>query len=93
MLEIRTEGATVFLKGRLDASQVPSANAVLGEMTGHAVLDLSELEYLSSAGIGVLIATLKHLQDNGGSLRIRNAPPRILNLFQLAGLDRVLEIE
>ena len=93
MLEIRTEGDTVYLKGRLDASQVQSANAVLAEAKGDTVLDLSELEYLSSAGIGVLIATLKHLRDGGGSLRIRNAPPRILNLFQLAGLDRVLEIE
>lgn len=93
MLELRTEGDTVHLRGRLDASQVEAANAVLGELTRNVVLDMKELEYISSAGIGVLIATLKRLRDAGGNLKIRNAPPRILNLFQLAGLDRVLEIE
>lgn len=93
MLDIRTEGDIVHLRGRLDASQVDAANAVLGAATGHTVLDCEGLEYISSAGIGVLIATLKNLRDGGGSLKLRNVPPRIMNLLQLAGLDRVLEIE
>lgn len=93
MLEIRIDGDTVYLAGRFDASQIETAQAGFREIDRSVVMDLSELDYISSAGIGFVIATLKRLRDGGASLRLTRVKPRILTIFQLAGLDRVLEIE
>jgi len=93
MFEIRTdEDGTLFLAGRLDASQTASADDQLAKVTGQTVADLSELDYISSAGIGVILKTYKRLHDQGGGLTLVNLPPRIRNVFQYAGLDRILDI-
>jgi anti-anti-sigma factor len=93
MFEIRTdESGTLFLAGRLDASQSAAADDRLAQVTGKTVADLSELDYISSAGIGVILKAYKRLQDQGGSLTLVNLPPRIQNVFHFAGLDRILDI-
>jgi anti-sigma B factor antagonist len=93
MFEIRTdESGTVFLAGRLDASQTALADERLESLSGTARMDLSELDYISSAGIGVILKTYKRLHDAGGALSLVNLPARILNVFQYAGLDRILDI-
>lgn len=93
MFEIRTDDSgTVFLAGRLDASQTTLADEQLATLAGTARIDLSELDYISSAGIGVLLKTYKRLHDGGGGLALVNLPARILNVFQYAGLDRILDI-
>lgn len=94
MLEL-TEGpdGAVLLSGRLDASQVQKAKDGLAGLDGPSILDFSGLEYISSAGIGVILATYKRLHDAGHSLRLVNMTDRIRNVFQYAGLDRVFTIE
>ena len=94
MLDIRMgDGDTIFLSGRFDASQVETAREAFRPLEHSVVLDLSDLEYISSAGIGFLLATFKRLHDAGKTLTLTNVSPRILNIFRLAGLDRVLVIE
>ena len=94
MFEVRFEGEDkVRLVGRLDAAQADAANAALRRLAGPAVADCSELEYISSAGIGVILETYKRLHQSGHTLLIKNLSPRIRNVFGYAGLDRVLRIE
>lgn len=94
MFEVRFEGTgRVRLVGRLDASQADAATAALRRLDGPVVADFSELEYISSAGLSVILQTYKRLHDSGHSLLLVNLSPRIRNVFGYAGLDRVLRIE
>src|SRR5262249_29425888 len=77
----------VRLSGRLDASQAPNAQAFLDGLPGPLVLDFSDLDYISSAGLSVLMITLKRLESGGHSLRFRHVPDRIMKSFRYAGLD------
>jgi len=83
----------VFLSGRLDASQIEAAAAVLDTATGTTVADLSGLDYISSAGIAVLLKTYQRLTASGGTLKLRNLNQRITNVFYYSGLDKILTVE
>jgi anti-sigma B factor antagonist len=94
MFEITVEKqGTVHISGRLDASQIDVAESELATVLQSTVLDFTGLEYISSAGIGVILKTYKRLNDSGFSLRLVNMSQRIRNVFEYAGLDRVLTIE
>jgi anti-sigma B factor antagonist len=87
------DGNRIRLVGRLDASQVDRARQVLDRLQGPTVADCSGLEYISSAGISVLLVTFKRLSDAGHGFRLVNVSDRIRNVFRYAGLDRILTIE
>ena len=94
MMEIR-QGAdgVILLSGRFDASQETKARAFLDKVTGEAVLDFSELDYISSAGLGALLATQKRLKASGGGIRIINSNNHIRNIFLYSGLMKVLAVQ
>jgi len=84
------EDGTVFLVGRLDAAQVETAGKTLAALATPTTVDCSELEYISSAGIGLLMVTYKRLRDAGHTFGLVKVTPRIRTVFQYAGLDRLL---
>ena len=88
-ITIGDEG-TIYLAGRLDAAQVDKAKKILSGLETSIRADCSDLEYISSAGIGLLMVTYKRIQDAGHSFRLVNVPPRIRTVFQYAGLDKLL---
>ena len=94
MFEIQVEqGGLVKLAGRLDAAQADRAKATLDTVKQSATLDLTDLDYVSSAGLGVIVQTFKRLRDAGLDFRLTNMKPRIRTVFVYAGLDRVLRLE
>ena len=82
-----------MLIGRLDASEAEGALEVLVKVDHSLTADCSELDYISSAGLGVIIETYKRLQARGLGLRLVNVSPHIRNVFRYVGLDRVIEID
>ena len=93
MFEIRIEGETAYLSGRLDAAESDHANAHIGALPGPITLDCSQLEYISSAGISVLMVAYKRMLAAGKAFRMVNLMPRVKNVFVYAGLDKLLGIE
>ena len=91
-IEIRDQG-NILLRGRLDASEAEKAIGVLRGLPGPITADCSELDYISSAGIGVLVETHKRLLDAGKGLTLPNLSPRVKNVFMYAGLHKFLLIE
>jgi anti-sigma B factor antagonist len=83
----------VRLSGRLDAAQADKAKAFLESFSEPLVLDFTDLDYISSAGISVLMITLQRLKSAGHTLRFRHVQNRIQNVFRYAGLDTVFTIE
>jgi len=94
MFEIKDSGGgTLRLCGRFDAAKKEEAKAVLYEIADSAVIDFSELEYISSAGLGVLLGTQKRLVESGKRLKLVNMNGHIREIFRIAGFDQVFEIE
>ena len=87
------ETGNVVAEGRLDAAQAPRAQEFLDAVTEHCVLDLSNLEYLSSAGLGVLLRTHKRLMSSGDGLKLVNVNSHINDIFIYSGFDKLFEIE
>jgi len=84
---------TVHLSGRFDASQQQVALEAFNTITGSTIIDCSKLEYISSAGIGVLLATQKRLSSAGDYLTMQNLSPHIAEIFKYAGLNAILKIQ
>ena len=87
----------VTISGRIDSSTAPQLDKVLTSIVDadryRICLDLKDLEYLSSAGIKILISILKACKRwNRGDLRLANMPPRIVDVFDLAGLTPLFKI-
>jgi len=93
MFEIR-QGAQgeILLEGRLDAAQCDTALRFLDAVAEPHVLDLAGLQYISSAGLGVLLKTQKRAMAKGRGLRLVNVRGHIHDIFKYAGFDRIFEI-
>jgi anti-sigma B factor antagonist len=90
----RGDGAELALSGDLDMSATfvlePVLDRVLADAPGELVLDLGEVPFLDSSGLGLLIATHERAERAGVDLAIASAGPEIQRVFQVAGLDGVL---
>ena len=93
MFEIEMAGAgIVSVVGRLDAAQAVKAQEFLDQVSGQCVLDLSKLEYISSAGLGVLLKTHKRLMGFGSDIKLVNVNHHIHDIFRYSGFDKLFEI-
>jgi anti-sigma B factor antagonist len=94
MLDISIgDDGSVRLRGRLDAVQAEKQAAAFDAFTGSTVLDCKELDYISSAGLGLLFGTHKRLSTQGGGLRLINLKPHIRELFAIAHFDSIFQID
>ncbi len=87
------EDGTVSVKGRLDAAQAPRAQEFLDQMDGVCTIDMSQLDYVSSAGLGVLLRTHKRMMGIGHSLKLVKVSKHINDIFSYSGFDRLFYIE
>ena len=87
------DGSPVVISGRLDATQAAAAQSYLDRFAGVVTLDCAGLEYLSSAGLGVLLKTHKRLLGAGGRLRLTEVSRHLRDIFSYSGFDQILEIE
>ena len=93
MFEVRETGDRIQLIGRLDASQVDTAREAMNRVTASCVIDFTDLEYISSAGLGLLLGVQKRLGETSSSLKLMNMNRHIREIFRMAGFDHVFEIE
>lgn len=87
-----TEG-TIALIGRLDASQADKAKSVFEDISESKVIDLKELEYISSLGLGILFSTQIRLKEKGHQLKLINMNDHIRDVFKYTSFDKMFEIE
>ena len=87
---------TIELEGRLDTVSAPSLEAELKkDINGVQTLifDFAKLEYLSSAGLRVLLASQKVMNRQGEEIRIRNVNSTISDIFEVTGFSEILTVE
>jgi len=84
------------LKGQLDAHTFSSLQKELEEVGGgdkpKVVLDCQSLEYISSAGLGVLKKMSRDFRGRDGDIRLAALPPKINNVVSLLGFNQVLQV-
>ncbi|MCR5693801.1 MAG: STAS domain-containing protein [Clostridia bacterium] len=86
---------TVAVNGRIDTTTAPELEAVLGESLGGVeklVLDLKELDYISSAGLRVLLSTQKKMNKQGEMI-VKNVSESVNEVFEITGFSDILTIE
>jgi len=86
---------TVTLSGRLDTTTAPSLEAEFKQNIGgveRLVLDFAALEYLSSAGLRVLLAAQK-VMNRQGEMIVKNVNETIMEIFEVTGFSDILTIE
>ena len=96
LVEKKSEGnnVTLVLSGRLDTSTAPGLEEEVKtglEGTEDLVFDLTELDYISSAGLRVLLSALKKMQKRG-SMKITNPNESVMEIFEVTGFSDILTI-
>ena len=95
MKESHDTDLTLKLRGRLDTSTAPELEGELKtclEGVQSLTLDLKELEYISSAGLRVLLSAQKAMNKQG-SIVVRNVNPIVRDVFDITGFSDFLTIE
>ena len=87
---------TLAIEGRIDTITSQELNEEINVELGNfdsLIMDFSDLEYISSAGLRVLIATQKKLKADNISFIIRNVNDTVGEIFRMSGFDKILKIE
>ena len=83
-------------QGRLDASNAQAAErevlALFDNAGPSVVLDVSRLDYLSSAGLSVLLVATKTARAKGGKAVLAGGKPMVLEIFKMSGLDKIIPL-
>jgi len=86
------DDGAIALTGRLDAAQCDKVQTFLDGAGTASVFDFRGLEYISSAGLGVLLKAHKRLLASGGQLRLTNVNKHIYDIFRFSGFDTVFDV-
>ena len=96
-IEIKRKAEEIVLQvaGRLDTTTAPALDkAIVENINGikSLVLDLKELEYISSAGLRVLLSAQKKMQQIG-EMKVINVCEEVMEVFEITGFADILVIE
>lgn len=84
--------AVLRVTGEVDSYTAPALRERIRELAAsgavHLIADLSQVDFLDSTGLGVLVGGLKRLREDCGSLALVITTPRILRVFQITGLTK-----
>ncbi len=88
--------AVMSVTGRVDSATAPELENKLRQLVdsdkNQIVLDLKDVEYMSSAGLRAMVSTLKAVKRVNGDLRISSPSPRVEEVLRLAGLTSIFSI-
>ena len=91
----KAEETIIELAGRLDTNTAPALDKTISndiEGTKNLVLDLKSLEYISSAGLRVLLGAQKMMQKIG-SMKVTNVCEEVMDVFEMTGFADILTID
>lgn len=90
---VQGDKGRLLFSGRLDAAQCAKAQAFLDASADPREFDFAGLEYISSAGLGVLLRAHKKVMASGAKLRLVNVNNHIFDIFRYSGFDQLFEVE
>lgn len=97
-IEAREAGGrwVVDVGGEVDVHTAPELEGVLSALVEDGnyqlVVDLADVDFLDSTGLGVLVKTLKRVREHSGSLAVVTTTDRISKVFRITGLDTAIAL-
>jgi anti-anti-sigma factor len=89
----RSPEGEVILIGRLDSTTSEYARTEFAEISRSCSVNFAAVDYISSAGLSVLLLTQQRLVETGDELLLVKLRKPVLDVFKIAGFDRVFRIE
>jgi anti-sigma B factor antagonist len=87
----------LYLKGFLDAHTAPELETEIGKLIKNGqnkiLVVFRDLDYISSAGLGVFMAFIEEVRDSGGDIKLANMKPKVFSVFDLLGFPMLFDIE
>jgi anti-sigma B factor antagonist len=94
----RIDGDVTILgiSGRLDLSSANELKAAAHEIVNKGdcrlILDMSQVEFINSSGLGALVSLLKDVRMNNGRLKLVNLAPFVKEIFEITQLNNIFDI-
>lgn len=90
-------GNIAYLSGEVDvytASKLKETlNPLAEQQNSSLVVDLTDVNYIDSTGLGIFIGVLKATEKSSSSLKLKGLNARVKRLFEITGLNEVIDIE
>lgn len=87
----------ITINGEVDAYTAPQLRETLLPLTGKkgetVVVELSEVGYMDSTGLGIFIAGFKSSERNGSHMKLQGMTPRVKRLFEITGLIDIIDVD
>jgi anti-anti-sigma factor len=95
-VEIAGDITFVKAEGFVDAHTAPQLEKLLNDLVAQkhfkVVLDCEFMDYISSAGLGVLMGAISNFRQNQGDLKVVQLPQKVFKIFDLLGFTKLFEI-
>jgi anti-sigma B factor antagonist len=92
-IEYSPDLETIFLRGNFDTSKAEEVIEVFDKVEKSVNVDMSELQFICSSGIGVMVTVYKKLKEKGEDICLVNLNEHISKVFKLSLLDKVFTIK
>ncbi len=87
----------LYISGYLDAHTAPDLESFIGDLIKKGenkfLINFSDLDYISSAGLGVFMAFIEDLRETGGDIKMAAMKPKVFSVFDLLGFPVLFDIE
>jgi anti-sigma B factor antagonist len=87
----------LYLRGYLDAHTAPDLEDAIGNLVkggkNKIIINLKDLDYISSAGLGVFMAFIEEIRESGGDIKLAELKPKVFTVFDLLGFPMLFDIE
>ena len=92
----QSDYTTAYLSGELDHHTADNTRQALDDIIkkyahAHLVLDLKNLSFMDSSGLGVILGRYKKLKAQGSSMYIKNANKQIEKVFNVSGIYKIIK--
>lgn len=91
-----TDAYVICIEGELDLGRCPDLERALGEAerteAGRIILDIEQLTFIDSTGLGILLTASRRSASNGSRLQITRGKGQVADMFRLTALDRALPL-
>ncbi len=92
-VEYNRDAQTLFLSGNFDAQKADEVKELFEKVDNSITVDMSGLDFICSAGIGIMIMAYRKLKEQGKDICLINLNEHIKQVFKVSLLDKVFNIQ